>query len=151
MLQGEEYRDSEKYQLVDWRARRSGDIREWIRHLNEIRHAEPALQSDEGLEFFECDDPQVIFYGKRTEDGSSQVLVAVSLDPYRTHTVELQLPLQRYGLAGREVVEVEERLSGERQLWRGETATVTLTPEMPSAVWTVSAPARTEQAFDYFY
>jgi len=79
------------------------------------------------------------------------VLVAVSLDPYRTHSVELKLPLQRYGLAGREVVEVEERLSGERQLWRGETATVTLTPEMPSAVWTVRAPTRTEQAFDYFY
>ena len=86
VLHGEEYRDSEKYQLVDWRARRSGDIREWIGRLNEIRHAEPALQSDEGLEFFECDDPQVIFYGKRTDDGTSQVLVAVSLDPYRTHT-----------------------------------------------------------------
>ena len=28
---------------------------------------------------------------------------------------------------------------------------VTLTPEMPAAVWTVRAPARTEQAFDYFY
>jgi starch synthase (maltosyl-transferring) len=151
VLQGEEYRDSEKYQLVDWRARRSGDIREWIRRLNEVRHAEPALQSDEGLEFFTCDDPQVIFYGKRTEDGSSQVLVAVSLDPYRTHTAELQLPLQRYGLAGREVVEVEERLSGERQLWRGETASVTLTPEMPAVVWTVRAPTRTEQTFDYFY
>ncbi|HZW89242.1 MAG TPA: alpha-1,4-glucan--maltose-1-phosphate maltosyltransferase, partial [Myxococcaceae bacterium] len=151
VLQGEEYRDSEKYQLVDWRARRSGDIREWIGRLNEIRHAEPALQRDDGLEFFECNDPQVIFHGKRTEDGTSQVLVAVSLDPYRTHTAELRLPLQRYGLAGREVVEVEERLSGERQLWRGETATVTLTPEMPAAVWTVRAPARTEQAFDYFY
>jgi starch synthase (maltosyl-transferring) len=151
VLQGEEYRDSEKYQLVDWRARRSGDIREWIRRLNDVRHAEPALQSDAGLEFFTCDDPQVIFYGKRTEDGSSQVLVAVSLDPYRTHTAELQLPLQRYGLAGREVVEVEEQLGGERQLWRGETASVTLTPEMPAAVWTVRAPSRTEQAFDYFY
>ena len=30
-------------------------------------------------------------------------------------------------------------------------ATVTLTPEMPAAVWTVRAPARTEQTFDYFY
>ena len=110
-----------------------------------------ALQSEEGLEFFECDDPQVIFHGKRTEDGTSQVLVAVSLDPYRTHTATLQLPLERYGLAGREVVEVEEQLSGERQLWRGQTTTVTLTPELPAAVWTVWAPPRTEQAFDYFY
>ncbi|MGZ6130483.1 MAG: alpha-1,4-glucan--maltose-1-phosphate maltosyltransferase [Myxococcaceae bacterium] len=151
VLKGEEYRDSEKYQLVDWRTRRSGDIREWIRRLNEIRHAEPALQRDEGLHFLECDDPQVLFYGKRIEDGSSQVLVAVSLDPYRTHTAELQLPLERYGLGGREVVEVEERLGGERQLWRGHTTTVTLTPELPAAVWTVRAPARTEQAFDYFY
>ncbi len=79
------------------------------------------------------------------------MLVAVSLDPYRTHTATLQLPLERYGLGGREVVEVEERLGGERQLWRGRSTTVTLTPELPAAVWTVRAPARTEQAFDYFY
>ncbi len=151
VLHGEEYRDSEKYQLVDWRARRSGDIREWIGRLNEVRHGERALQRDDGLEFFDCDDPQVIFYGKRLDDGTSQVLVAVSLDPYRVHTAQLHLPLHRYGLAGREVVEVEERLGRERQLWRGETATVTLTPEKPAAVWTVSAPARSEQAFDYFY
>ena len=151
VLHGEEYRDSEKYQLVDWRTRRSGDIREWIARLNAVRHTEAALQRDDGLQFHECDDPQVIFYGKRTDDGTSQVLVAVSLDPYRTHTVELRLPLRRYGLAGREVVEVEEQLSRERQLWRGDTASVTLTPETPAAVWTVHAPARTEQAFDYFY
>ena len=150
VLQGEESRDSEKYQLVDWRVRRSGDIRDWIARLNAVRHAEPALQRDDGLEFLACDDAQVLFYGKRTEDGSSQVLVAVSLDPYRSHTAELRLPLRRYGLAGREVVEVEEQLGGERQLWRGETASVTLTPERPAAVWTVRAPARTEQAFDYF-
>ncbi len=46
---------------------------------------------------------------------------------------------------------MEERLAGERQLWRGNTTTVTLTPELPAAVWTVRAPARTERAFDYFY
>jgi starch synthase (maltosyl-transferring) len=151
VLQGEEYRDSEKYQLVDWRKRRSGDIRDLIRRLNEVRHAERALERDDGLEFFPCDDPQVIFYGKRTPDGSSQVLVAVSLDPYASHTTTLSLPLERYGLAGRETVEVEERLTGERHLWRGERATVTLTPEAPACLWTVRAPARTEQAFDYFY
>jgi starch synthase (maltosyl-transferring) len=151
VLQGEEYRDSEKYQLVDWRNRRSGDIRDFITRLNAVRHAEAALQRDDGLEFFECDDPQVLFYGKRTPEGTSQVLVAVSLDPYRPHTTTLSLPVERYGLAGREAAEVEEHLSGERQLWRGDRAQVTLTPEAPARVWTVRAPPRTEKAFDYFF
>jgi hypothetical protein len=46
---------------------------------------------------------------------------------------------------------VEEHLSGERQLWRGDRAQVTLTPEAPARVWTVRAPPRTEKAFDYFF
>ena len=49
-----------------------------------------------------------------------------------------------------ETVEVEERLSGTRSLWTGDRVSITLTPEHPAAVWTVRAPPRTEQAFDYF-
>jgi len=150
VLQGEEYRDSEKYQLVDWRTRVRCDLRPLVRTLNTLRIEEAALQRDDGLDFFECDDEQVLFFGKRTADGTSQVLVAVSLDPYQPHSTTLTLPLERYGLAGRETVEVEERLTGTRALWTGERISITLTPEQPAAVWTVRAPPRTEQAFDYF-
>ena len=150
VLQGEEYRDSEKYQLVDWRTRVRSDLRPLVRTLNTLRSEEAALQWDDGLSFFDCDDDQVLFYGKRTADGSSQVLVAVSLDPYQARTPTLVLPLERYGIDGRESVEVEERLTGTRALWTGERISITLTPELPAAVWTVRAPRRTEQAFDYF-
>ena len=150
VLQGEEYRDSEKYQLVDWRTRVRCDLRPLVGTLNALRSEEPALQRDDGLTFHPCDDEQVLFFGKRTADGTSQVLVAVSLDPYQPHTPTLTVPLDRYGLDGRETVEVEERLSGTRSLWTGDRVSITLTPEHPAAVWTVRAPPRTEQAFDYF-
>ena len=150
VLQGEEYRDSEKYQLVDWRTRVRCDLRPLVGTLNALRSEEPALQRDDGLAFYPCDDEQVLFFGKRTADGTSQVLVAVSLDPYQPHTPTLTVPLDRYGLDGRETVEVEERLSGTRSLWTCDRVSITLTPEHPAAVWTVRAPPRTEQAFDYF-
>jgi starch synthase (maltosyl-transferring) len=150
VLHGEEYRDSEKYQLVDWRTRVRCDLRPLVRTLNALRAEEPALQRDDGLCFHSCDDEQVLFFGKRTADGTSQVLVAVSLDPYQPHTPTLEVPLERYGLDGRETVEVEERLTGTRALWTGDRVSITLTPEHPAAVWTVRTPPRTEQAFDYF-
>src|SRR5262249_9578490 len=97
VLQGEEYRDSAKYPLVRWRTRVGRDPRPLGRPLNALRAEEVALQRDDGLDFFDCDDEQVLFFGKRPADGTSQALVAVSLDPYQPHSTTLTLPLERYG------------------------------------------------------
>jgi starch synthase (maltosyl-transferring) len=77
VLQGEEYRDSEKYQLVDWRTRVHSDLRPLVRTLNTLRSEEAALQRDDGL--LRTATTTRCLHGKRTADGSSQV-AAVSLE-----------------------------------------------------------------------
>jgi starch synthase (maltosyl-transferring) len=122
----------------------------WIRPLNEIRHAEAALQRDDVLEFFECDDPQVIFYGKRPRTvqpgaGGSEPRSLPSLTTATAAAAAAALRARRA-----EVVEVEERLaasvsSGAASGHRDHS------PREAGRGVDGARSARTEQAFDYFY
>jgi starch synthase (maltosyl-transferring) len=146
----EEYLDSEKYQLVAWDLERPGHIREWIRRLNAARKQHRALQLYDNLRFYRSDNERVLFYGKRTPDGLSQVLVAVSLDPHAPQEALLDVPLQQLGIHPDETYQVHELMTEERRLWQGPHAQIRLTPEQPAAIWAVYRFRRTEQAFDYY-
>jgi starch synthase (maltosyl-transferring) len=146
----EEYLDSEKYQLVAWDLNRPGNIKDWIAKLNAARKQHRALQLYDNLRFYRADNDRVLFYGKRTRDGSSQVLVAVSLDPHSPQEAVLHVPLQELGIGPEETYQVHEVLTDDRRLWQGPHAQVRLTPEQPAAVWAVYRFRRTEQAFDYY-
>ncbi|HYI02226.1 alpha-1,4-glucan--maltose-1-phosphate maltosyltransferase [Hyalangium sp.] len=146
----EEYLDSEKYQLVAWDLERPGHIRDWIRKLNAARKQHPALQLYDNLRFYRADNDRILFYGKRTQDGSSQVLVAVSLDPHLPQEALLDVPLEELGILPEETYQVHELMTDERRLWQGPHAQVRLTPEQPAAIWAVYRFRRTEQAFDYY-
>ncbi|MFY2561942.1 alpha-1,4-glucan--maltose-1-phosphate maltosyltransferase, partial [Corallococcus terminator] len=146
----EEYLDSEKYQLVAWDPDRPGNIRDWIARLNNARLTQPAFHTYDTLRFFESDNERVLFYGKRTPDGTSTVLVAVSLDPYSPQEALLRLPLEWLGANADETYQVHELMKDERSLWQGSDVQVRLTPEQPAAVWAVYRFRRTEHAFDYY-
>jgi starch synthase (maltosyl-transferring) len=146
----EEYLDSEKYQLVAWDLERPGHIRDWIRKLNAARKQHPALQLYGNLRFYKSDNDRVLFYGKRTPDGSSQVLIAVSLDPHSPQEAVLQVPLKELGVHPDETYQVHELMTDERRLWQGPHAQIRLTPDQPAALWAVYRFRRTEQAFDYY-
>jgi starch synthase (maltosyl-transferring) len=146
----EEYLDSEKYQLVAWDLERPGHIRDWIRKLNAARKQHPALQLYNNLRFYRADNERVLFYGKRTPDGSSQVLIAVSLDPHAPQESVLNVPLKELGIHPDESYQVHELMTDERRLWQGPHAQVRLTPEQPAAIWAVYRFRRSEQAFDYY-
>lgn len=147
-LQGEEYLDSEKYQLIAWELDRPGNLGAFIRALNRIRREHPALRLYRNLRFFDADNDQILFYGKQTPDGRDRILVAVSLDPFEPQAATLTLPAELLERA--EAHEVDELLSGQKMLWRGNSAKIRLTPEAPVAIWSVRPPARREPEFDYF-
>jgi starch synthase (maltosyl-transferring) len=147
----EEYLDSEKYQLVQRDFDRPGNIRPWIAALNRIRNEHPALQQYRNLRFHKADNDRVIFYSKMSEDRTSQILVAVSLDPFAPQEAILEVPLFELGIQPDEAYQVHELLSDERALWQGPTAQVRLTLDKPAAIWSVLRFRRTEQGFDYYF
>ncbi len=147
----EEYLDSEKYELKAWDLDRPGNIRDYITRLNAMRREHAALQLYDNLTFCGTDNDQVMFYLKRTPDGASQVLVAVSFDPFQPQEAQLDVPLEALGLRQDEPYQVHELFTDERSLWQGPAAVVRLTPEQPAAVWAVK-PFRlsSEKSFDYY-
>ena len=135
----EEYLNSEKYEIKvrDWNA--PGNIKGFVARLNAIRRENRALQEYRNLRFFESQDDNVLFYCKRSIDGSNTVLVVVNLDPFETHEARIRLPLEVLGIGPDERFQVEELITGGRHLWRGAEQTVRLDPaQEPAAIYRLS-------------
>lgn len=138
----EEYLDSEKYQIRVRDFSAPGSLAEMIGQINRIRREHPALQHDWGLRFHPTDNPQLICYSKRSEDGGDLVLMAVSLDPHHMQHGFVQLPLADWGLTDGTTLEVVDLLTSERYFWRGEWNYVRLDPQArPAHILAVQLPA----------
>ena len=136
---GEEYLDSEKYEIRvrDWNA--PGNIKDYISRINAIRRENPALQEYRNLRFIDSDDDNILVYGKRSFDGRNAVLVAVNLDPFETHQARVHLPLGEMGIGLEERFQVHELITDERHLWKGEVRGIRLDPrEEPAAIYRLS-------------
>ena len=134
----EEYLDSEKYEIRvrDWDA--PGNIVAYVARINRIRRENPALQEYGNLRFYESDDDNVIWYGKRSADGANTVLVAVNMDPFEAHAARLRLPLEALGIGAEERFQAHELIADERHLWRGPEQTIRLDPRVePAAVFRI--------------
>ncbi|MBP2051979.1 starch synthase (maltosyl-transferring) [Streptomyces griseochromogenes] len=140
---GEEYLDSEKYQLTsrDWQAaaREGRTIAPLITTLNTIRREHPALRQLRDLHFHHADQDAVIAYSKRS--GSNTVLVVANLDPHHTQEATVSLDMPQLGLNWHESVPVRDLLTGETYHW-GRANYVRLEPgHRPAHVFSVLRPS----------
>jgi len=148
---GEEYLDSEKYELKHWDIARPDSMRELIARVNRIRRDNPALQSDWSLRFHPIDNDQLICYSKHTEDLSNVIIVVVNLDPHYTQAGWMELPLVELGLRLEEPYQVHDVLSDARYLWYGQRNYVELNPHVvPAHIFQVRHRLRSERDFDYY-
>jgi starch synthase (maltosyl-transferring) len=125
----EEYLNSEKYELKRWNIGRSDNLSSLIAHVNTIRRENPALQSNERLQFHRVDNENIIGYSKRNEDASNIVVTLVNLDPRRVHSGVVELPLGNWGLGRRRLLVAEDLLTGDSVSWSGNQLRVTLDPK----------------------
>jgi starch synthase (maltosyl-transferring) len=138
----EEYRDSEKYQIRVRNFQDPRSLAELIARVNAIRHAHPALQRDWGLRFHATDNPNLLGYSKRSEDGTDLLLMIVNLDPHNMQHGFVQVPLVDWGLGPDSTLEVTDLLSHDRYVWRGEWNYVRLDPQaLPAHILAVALPA----------
>ncbi|MBO0710850.1 MAG: alpha-1,4-glucan--maltose-1-phosphate maltosyltransferase [Acetobacteraceae bacterium] len=133
----EEYADSEKYQIRAWDWDRPGNIRAEIAQLNQIRKANPALQTHLNLQFHNAWNDAVLYYEKATPDRSNVLLIAVSLDPHNAQEADFEVPLWNWGLPDSASLHVEDLLAGARAIWGGKRQHLRLEPAMPYAIWRV--------------
>ncbi|HUF79407.1 MAG TPA: alpha-1,4-glucan--maltose-1-phosphate maltosyltransferase [Thermoanaerobaculia bacterium] len=156
---GEEYLDSEKYQLRSWDLERADSLRELIGRVNRIRRENPALQSDRDLVFHGVDNDQLLAYSKTARDPRGEVenavLVVVNLDPHHRQSGSTALDLGALGIDPEGMddrpFQVHDLLTDARYLWQGPRNYVELDPaSVPAHVFRIRRRARTEEDFDYF-
>ncbi len=147
----EEYLDSEKYQVRRWNVARDDSLRDFLALLNAIRRDNPALQSDDTLEFREIDNEQLVCYSKHTANLDNIVLVVVNLDPYHAQNGFVTVPLDEWRMSADRAYQAHDLLTGARYLWNGRRNFVGLDPgRSPAHVFRLRRHIATERDFDYF-
>ncbi|MGY1636482.1 alpha-1,4-glucan--maltose-1-phosphate maltosyltransferase [Geodermatophilus sp. SYSU D00742] len=140
----EEYLDSEKYQLRprDWAAAEASgrSLAPYLRRLNEIRRAHPALQQLRTLRFHGVDNPNLICFSKTDPGSQDAVIVVVNLSSHHTQIGTTALDLPALGLEWYERFTVTDELNGASYDW-GQFNYLELDPyREPAHVFSVTYP-----------
>ena len=137
----EEYLDSEKYQIRIRNWNQPGNIIQEITRLNRIRKENAALQTHLGVQFYNCFDDDILYYGKPrvSADGSTiedMILCFVTLDPHSERSAGYEVPLWEFGLPDEGTVEVEDLMRGNAFTLTGKNQSIYLNPhELPFHIW----------------
>lgn len=127
---GEEYLDSEKYEIKirDWdgAAKKGLTLAPFITQLNAIRKANPALQQLRNLAFHNTESEAIIAYSKR--EGKNLILVVVNLDPSFAQGTIVHWDMNALGLEG--TFAVKDLLDGKSFDW-SEHQFIQLDPTRP--------------------
>ena len=129
----EEYLNSEKYELKHWDIDRPDSLREFITRVNRIRRENPALQHNRNLWFNVTDNEQLLCYSKHTDDLSSLIMVVVNLDPHRTQSGVVNVPIEPWGFDTEKPYQLDDLLADTRYTWRGSWNYVELNPAVSPA------------------
>jgi starch synthase (maltosyl-transferring) len=147
----EEYLDSEKYQIRNWDLKSPESLSELIALVNRVRHENPALQSDRGLQFHPTENDHLLAYTKTTPDLADVVLTVVNVDPHHTQAGMITLPLEELGIRRDRGYQAHELLSGARYLWNGPRNFVEINPHaIPAQIFRFRRRLRSEHDFEYF-
>ena len=129
---GEEYLDSEKYQIKvrDWAgAEKLGlSLAPFITQLNQIRRSNPALQRLRNLLFHNTDSDAIIAYSKR--EGENLILVVVNLDPTYAQETTVHWDFAAMGVSS-DKIEVIDLLGNKKFTWSPSTF-IRLDPARPA-------------------
>jgi starch synthase (maltosyl-transferring) len=147
----EEYRDSEKYQLREWRLDHPNTLAPFIARLNRIRREHRALQRNRGLRFLDIDNDQMLAYARSAPGDAALLVVVANLDPYNPHSGWLNLPLHELGIDVDSTYRMNDVLNDTSYLWQGPRNFVRLEPQGTAAhIFVVQRHVRDEQDFDQF-
>ncbi len=123
----EEFINSEKYQYKVWDWDRPGNIKGFIKRLNEIRRDNRALHRLKNLRFHDSNNPNILAYSKSEEDNI--VLFVVNLDPHNRQSGTLSLDLPAMGLGAENIYGLYDLLTHESFVWSGRHNYVELSPQ----------------------
>ena len=131
----EEYLNSEKYEIKNRDLHDPASLRPFISRVNAIRKENPALQTNDGLEFHAIQNDRLICYSKSTPDKKNVIITVVNLDPTWTQAGFVELPTEELGIDVRHPYQMVDLLTGAEFTWQGPRNYVELRPhEVPAHI-----------------
>ncbi|CAB4531008.1 unannotated protein [freshwater metagenome] len=119
---GEEYLDSEKYEIKvrDWEGaeKKKITLAPFIAQLNSIRKKNVALQRLRNLRFHNTDNDSIIAYSKR--EGENLILIVVNLDPNFAQETHIHWDMNELGIAA-DNFKVTDLIDGADYQWSPHT------------------------------
>ena len=147
----EEYLDSEKYQLREWKPGPEGTLEPLITAVNAARSDHPALRRNDGLRFHHVDNDMLIAYSKHDPASRDTVLMVVNLDPNHMQAGWVGLDLGALDIDPAQPFQAHDVLDGSTYLWSGSHNYVELRPDQsPGHILHLRRHLRTERDFEYF-
>ena len=135
----EEYLNSEKYEIRHWDRTAPHSIAPLITQVNRIRRENPALQSNDSLQFHPADNPNILCYSKT--HGDNRILVAINLDPTQEQAGWIDLDLKQLALPYHQDFEIEDLLTGSHYQWHDRSNYVALRPDVqPAHIFRIVTP-----------
>ena len=126
----EEYLNSEKYQLRDWKLDspevKAKSLAPIYKTLNTLRREHVALHSNSSLRFHDIDNENLLCYSKRA--GDDILLCIVNLDPDTVQFGFTSLDVLALGVDSGAPYTVEDVLTGSTYTWAGPRNYVSLDP-----------------------
>ena len=136
----EEYLNSEKYQLrprdLSGAIERGESLAPFMKRLNEIRHAHPALHQLRNLRFHHSENDALLAFSKRDADTGDTILVVCTTDPHNVRDGWVHLRLDELGVDWQRGFTASDLLSGANYEW-GEHNFVRLSPLQVAHVFAV--------------
>lgn len=134
----EEYLNSEKYEVKHWDWNKTNKLTQLVARINKIRKEHSAFQFTNNIDFCKIDNDQVLAYFKQSEDGSSNVLCVVNLDPYNRQGGWVQVPRFKMGLSENQPMRMTDLITGNSYIWNQEWNFVELDPyQVPYHIFSI--------------
>lgn len=93
-----------------------------------------------GLKVYNAWNDNILYFGKRSVDGSNFILVAVNLDPHHPQEANFELPLWEMGLPDDATTHGEDLMNGHRWTWYGKYQFMRIDPaHQPFGIWRITA------------
>ncbi len=125
---GEEYLNSEKYEIRDWHLEPAQAFTDLITRVNRIRRENPALHLFKNLHFHYTDNEALIAYSKATPTADNVILVIVNLDFRYAQSGFVHLALNELGVNPWSPFRVHDLLTDAVYQWHGDRNYISLRP-----------------------
>ncbi len=136
---GEEYLDSEKYELKSWNLEQKDSLAPTIKQFNEIRNLHPAFQQNRNIEFHLIPNESILAFSKSFN--GEHYLVIANLTPDQVQSGQVELPLKEWQIGPTDPIHLEDLLTGQKLTWMGWRNYVELRPEaLPLRIFKIRGP-----------